>query len=120
MAQANTSIAWRCSRTHMLRDAAAVVAAASVMRVDRFVVEGEVFAHEVLKQNCEDLTVGCWASDIVKPAATATHDVEVLRIEFKNVGVAYFGGTCKIVVILVVLLVHCLLFVFLFSGVIHR
>ena len=59
MTQANISVGWRRNRTHMLRDAAAVVAAATVMGVDRFVVEGEVFAHEVLKQKCEDLTVGC-------------------------------------------------------------
>ena len=50
MTQANTSIVWRRNRTHMLRDATAVVAAATVMGVDRFVVEGEVFAHEVLRR----------------------------------------------------------------------
>ena len=117
MAQANTSIVRRCNRTHMLRDATAVVAATSVMSVDRFGVEGDVFAHEILLPMVVDLNNRPRAWDITN--AATTDDVEVFRIEFKNVGVAYFGGTCKIVVILVVFLVYGLLFVFA-SGVIHR
>ena len=117
MAQANTSIVRRCNRTHMLRDATAVVAATSVMNVDRFGVEGEVLAHEILLPMVVDLNNRPRAWDITN--AATTDDVEVFRIEFKNVGVAYFGGTCKIVVILVVFLVYGLLFVFV-SGVIHR
>lgn len=97
----------------MPRHTTVVIAITSVMTIDGFVVEGEVFAHDFNSQlSFYDRTFELTAD----PAADL---IEKFRIEFNNV-VACCGGKCCEIVVLVILLIHGSLLVFLFSGVFHR